>query len=103
MMSTLTCDIVDDEPLATELLANYIQKLGHLQLVYTSNDATMAYQHLMQQKVDLLFWDIQMPELTGMQLLKLLQDRFPVILTTAYVEYALEGVWTQSDRLSQTQ
>jgi DNA-binding LytR/AlgR family response regulator len=87
----ITCIAIDDEPLALELLTDYIGKLPYLQLVHTNTNAIEALQYMQQNKVDLLFLDIQMPELTGLQIMKIIQNNCRVILTTAYSEYALEG------------
>lgn len=90
-MKPLRCVAVDDEPWALALIEDYIHKTPFLELVYKSNSAIDALEFLQHAQVDLLFLDIQMPELTGMQLMKLSQNKVPVILTTAYSEYALEG------------
>jgi DNA-binding LytR/AlgR family response regulator len=87
----LTCLIVDDEPLARNLLTEYVRKVPYLQLVDTCSSPMTAIEVLRNKSVDLLFLDIQMPELTGITLLKVLQKKPLVILTTAYSEYALEG------------
>jgi DNA-binding LytR/AlgR family response regulator len=83
--------IVDDEPLAIDLLRRYIQSLPQLSLVGAFEDPIQAFEQLQQKKVDLLFLDIQMPGLSGLQLLKSLRYAPKVILTTAYREYAVEG------------
>ena len=90
-MKPIRCIAVDDEPWALALVEDYIKKIPFLELVYKSNSAIEALEYLKQAEVDLLFLDIQMPELTGMQFLKIAQNKIPVILTTAYSEYALEG------------
>lgn len=87
----LNCLIVDDEPLARKLIADYVQKMPGLHLVASCADALTAMEVLRNHKVDLMFLDIQMPELTGITLMKSLQKRPLVILTTAYSEYALQG------------
>jgi len=88
---TLTCIIVEDEPLARSLLENYIQKVPYLQLVQSFSDPLKALEFLRENTVDILFSDIQMPEITGITLLKILQKKPLIILTTAYSEFALEG------------
>jgi two-component system, LytTR family, response regulator len=88
---THTCIIVEDEPLARSLLENYIQKIPYLQLVQSFSDPLKALEFLRENTVDILFSDIQMPEITGITLLKILQKKPLIILTTAYSEYALEG------------
>jgi two-component system LytT family response regulator len=87
----LTCLIVDDEPLARQLLTEYVRKVPYLELVDVCADALAAMEVLRRQPVDLLFLDIQMPEITGLTLLKVLQQKPLVVLTTAYSEYALES------------
>ncbi len=87
----LTCVIVDDEPLARNLLTEYVRKVPYLQLLEACSSPLTAIHVLKNNAVDLLFLDIQMPELTGITLLKVLQKKPLVILTTAYSEYALEG------------
>ena len=86
-----SCIIVEDEPLARSLLENYIQKVPYLQLVQSFSDPLKALEFLRENTVDLLFSDIQMPEITGITLLKILQKKPLIILTTAYSEYAIEG------------
>lgn len=85
------CLIVDDEPLAVQLLKKHIEELGNMQLIGTCSNAIDASSYLMQNSVELLFLDIQMPRLTGIDFLKALKNPPPVILTTAHREYALDG------------
>lgn len=87
----LRCIAVDDEAYATRLLAAYIQKIPGLELAGTSTNPIEALQWVQEGRADLVFLDIQMPELTGLQFLRLCGNRCKVILTTAYPEYALEG------------
>ncbi|NOS91583.1 MAG: response regulator transcription factor [Cyclobacteriaceae bacterium] len=87
----IRCLIVDDEPYARKLLEEFIQKLPELTLVGTPADALSARSILSKQKVDVLFLDIQMPDLTGIDFLKSTAHRPLVIFTTAFAEYALEG------------
>jgi DNA-binding LytR/AlgR family response regulator len=87
----ITCLIVEDEPLARNLLTDYVKKVPSLELVDVCSSPLAAIEVLKQKKVDLLFLDIQMPEITGITLLKVLQKKPLVILTTAYSEYALES------------
>ena len=79
----LKCLVVDDEPLALEILESYIEKLTNLQLVQTCSNALDAFEVIQQQPIDLMFLDIQMPKLTGMEFLKGLSNPPAVILTTA--------------------
>jgi two-component system, LytTR family, response regulator len=88
---THTCIIVEDEPLARSLLENYIQKVPYLALIQSFSDPLKALEYLRENSVDILFSDIQMPEITGITLLKILQKKPLIILTTAYSEYAIEG------------
>jgi two-component system, LytTR family, response regulator len=88
---THTCIIVEDEPLARSLLENYIQKIPYLHLIQSFSDPLKALEFLRENTVDILFSDIQMPEITGITLLKILQKKPLIILTTAYSEYAIEG------------
>lgn len=87
----IRCLIVDDEPYARKLLEEFIQKLPELTLVGAAPDALSARLILSKQKVDVLFLDIQMPELTGIDFLKSTNHRPLVVFTTAFAEYALEG------------
>jgi|SRR6185503_8757653 len=87
----IRCIIVDDEPLAVALLADYVQKTPGLEVVLRTTHVLDALQAVQEDKGDLLFLDIQMPELTGIQFMKIIRRRCAVILTTAYTQYALEG------------
>jgi len=87
----LNCLIVEDEPLARKLMTDYVRKISYLNLVDACSSPLAAMEILRQQSIDLLFLDIQMPEITGISLLKALQKKPMVVLTTAYSEYALEG------------
>ncbi|MBX2915092.1 MAG: response regulator transcription factor [Cyclobacteriaceae bacterium] len=87
----LNCAIIDDEPLARNLLSDYVAKVPTLNLVQAFGNPLEALELLRTQPVDILFLDVQMPQLTGTSLLKILQHKPMVILTTAYSEYALEG------------
>jgi len=88
---THTCIIVEDEPLARSLMENYVQKVPYLHLVQSFSDPLKALEFLRENNVDILFSDIQMPEITGITLLKILLKKPLIILTTAYSEYAIEG------------
>lgn len=87
----LRCIIVEDEPLARNLLADYVRKVTYLELIEACSTPLRALEVLKNNTVDLMFLDIQMPEITGITLLKTLQKKPLVILTTAYSEYALES------------
>lgn len=90
-MTPYSCIIVEDEPLARNLLSAYISKVPRLELKQSFSNALDALEYLRENPVDVLFSDIQMPEVTGITLLKLLKTKPLIILTTAYSEYALEG------------
>jgi len=83
--------IVDDEPLATEVLEKYLLQFTQMELVGKCADAIQAFQLLQQKPVDLMFLDIKMPGIKGTDLLRSLKNPPKVIFTTAYSEYALEG------------
>lgn len=85
------CIVVDDEPLAVDILTSYVDKLDSLELVGSMNNAIEAFNFLAENEVDLIFLDIQMPKITGLDLLKNLSKKPQVIFTTAYREYALDG------------
>jgi two-component system LytT family response regulator len=87
----LTCIIIDDEPLALDVLSDYVSKVSFLQLVAVTSDPIGALKMVEDQKIDLVFLDIQMPQLTGIQFMKIVNGKTGFILTTAYSEYALEG------------
>ncbi len=87
----LACLIVEDEPLARNLMTEYVKKVPYLNLISACSSPLAAMEILRKERIDLLFLDIQMPEITGISLLKALQKKPLVILTTAYSEYALEG------------
>ncbi|MFL9482795.1 LytR/AlgR family response regulator transcription factor [Chitinophagaceae bacterium LWZ2-11] len=87
----IQCLIVDDEPPAREIIRRYIEEIPMLQFIGECSNAVQAMGVLQQQKVDLMFLDIRMPQLNGNELLKILKNPPKVILTTAYAEYALEG------------
>ncbi|WP_076381392.1 LytR/AlgR family response regulator transcription factor [Filimonas lacunae] len=91
MANSIKCMVIDDEPLAVKLLADYIRKTPGLELVYSTTKVLEALPVLEDGGIDLLFLDIQMPELTGLQLIKVLGPRCKVVLTTAYQEYALQS------------
>lgn len=86
-----TCLLVDDENLALRLLEDYVNKIPQLTIVGKCQNALSALQILQTQQIDILFLDIQMPDLTGIELIKILKNKPEIILTTAYAEHALEG------------
>lgn len=87
----LRCIAIDDEPPALVLIREYISKFPELQLLQTFDDAISGAEYLRQQPVDLLFIDINMPDITGLDLVRSLQERPLIIFTTAYKKFAHEG------------
>jgi two-component SAPR family response regulator len=87
----LRCLAIDDEPLALELLEDNIRQVPYLKLEGTCSNAFEALKFLQEQTVDLIFLDIQMPGLTGLQFIQSLTNRPMIILITAYEKFALEG------------
>jgi len=87
----LNCIIIDDEPLAADLLASYVKKTPYLNLVGTFNGAIDAIRVIREKSVDLCFLDIQMPELSGLELAKLLPEETKIVFTTAFSQYAVDG------------
>ena len=85
------CVIVDDEPLATELLRSYAEKTPFLEVVACCSGAVEALEVLNNQKIDLLFLDIRMPELTGIEFSKMISENYKIIFTTAHKEFAFDG------------
>ena len=96
---TLRALVVDDEPLAIDVVVNYLQRLG-IQDIQTCDNGIGAFGLLQHRSVDLLFLDIEMPQLAGFDLLKSLPQRPLVVITTAYRDYAVEGFeWEVLDYL----
>jgi DNA-binding LytR/AlgR family response regulator len=87
----MTCLIIDDEILAQDVIEHYISRVASLELHGKCNNALEAFAVLSRQEVDLIFLDIQMPEISGLDFIKLLKKPPKIILTTAYTEYALDG------------
>lgn len=87
----LKCIAIDDEPLALRQIAAYIDKIPYLELVARFNNALEAQQRLAAEKIDLIFVDINMPDLNGVDFVRGLVDRPMIVFTTAYSEYAIEG------------
>ena len=87
----IRCLIVEDEPLARQIISRYVQQVPTLQLTGECANAIQAFTFLQQQSVDLMFLDIRMPQLNGTDFLKALQNPPKVIFTTAYPDYALES------------
>ncbi len=87
----LSCFIIDDEPLAIEVIESHVSKIDGLEVKATFQNAVKAFQALRETEVDILFLDIQMPRLTGIEFLRMMKNPPKVVFTTAYREYALEG------------
>ena len=87
----IKCIVIDDEPLAREGIADYIAQIPFLMLIGTYRNVLEANQIFQQESVDLIYLDIEMPEITGIDFLKSRNSHSQVILTTAYREYAIEG------------
>jgi len=88
MIKTL---IVDDEPLAHDIIENYVNKIPDMEIIAKCDNAIDANQILQSQEVDLVFLDIQMPQMTGIELVKSLNNPPKIVFTTAYAEYAVDG------------
>src|SRR5690554_628388 len=91
MENPIRCMAVDDEPLALELLTEYIEETPELELIKTSLDPSSVKHAVEELGVDLLFLDVQMPGMTGIEVVKQIQDSCDIILTTAFPQYALDG------------
>ena len=87
----LNCALVDDEPLALDLLETYVRKTPFLNLVGKCSSAVAAMKELQEKTVDLLFLDIQMPELSGLEYSKMVNPETRIVFTTAFGQYALDG------------
>lgn len=90
-MNKFSCIIIEDEPLALERTKNYVEQIPFLHLSATFDNAIKGLAYLVSNEVDILFLDINMDELTGVELLESAKIRSQVIITTAYQEYALKG------------
>lgn len=90
-MEIIRCVIVDDKPLAVDILSDYVGKVPYLKLNFSTTNPLLALNEIMDNGADLVFLDIQMPQLNGVQFMKIVQGKCKVILTTAYPEYALDG------------
>ena len=87
----LNCVIIDDEPLALDLLESYVSKTPFLNLVGRYSSAVAAMKEISNKKVDLLFLDIQMPELDGLEFAKMVSEETRIVFTTAFSQYAVDG------------
>jgi DNA-binding LytR/AlgR family response regulator len=91
MSHQIKCIIIDDEPVAIEIIKDYVDKTNFLKLLETFREPLKAIEFLQRNKVDLIFLDINMPDISGMQFLNALQTKPLVIFTTAYSEFAVES------------
>ncbi|MGB0524004.1 MAG: LytR/AlgR family response regulator transcription factor, partial [Flammeovirgaceae bacterium] len=91
MSKMINCLVVDDEPLAAGLLEKHIQQFAQLHLVASCWNAIQAFEILKKERIDLIFLDIQMPGLNGIEFVKSLQNPPSIIFTTAYRDYAVES------------
>lgn len=91
MSEVIKCLIVDDEPLAVDIIKGYVEQVPQLELIGTCNDAMGAFKVINEQPVDLIFLDIEMPGINGISFIKSLANPPAVILTTAFREYAFES------------
>ena len=91
MAKIIQCIIVDDEPIAREILENHLQKINAINVVSTCKNAVEAFNEINANTVDLIFLDINMPEISGLSFAKSINKNIKVIFTTAYREYAVDG------------
>lgn len=91
MEKKIHCIIVDDEPVAREIVTSHVEKVPSLHLIKSCKNVVEAMEVLGKEKIDLIFLDINMPEISGLSLAKTIQNRCKVIFTTAYREYAIDG------------
>lgn len=91
MFDKVTCMVVDDEPMAREIISSFVGKIHNLELVATCKNVSEAFSILQKESIQLIFLDINMPEISGLSLAKSIQYKSQVIFTTAYREYAVEG------------
>src|SRR5688500_2414149 len=90
-MSMYNWLVIEDEPLAAEILQDYIDEIPDLHLIAVCRDVMSASGYLRSQKIDVLFVDIHLPKINGIDFVKTIQNQYKVILTTAYDQYAIEG------------
>ena len=90
MKKKINCIILDDEPFAVKLIADYASKIPQLKVLYADSDVFKAIEVLNTETVDLVFIDIQMPQLTGIELMQMFNQKHHFIITSAYSEYALD-------------
>ena len=91
MKNLIKCVVVDDEPMAREIMASYIAKIPNLELIKSCKSASEAILFLQENKADLFFLDINMPEISGLSLAKIINNKAQIIFTTADRDYAIDG------------
>jgi len=91
MDKKITCLIVDDEPEARDIIQNHLSKIDHVQVMGTCSNAIEAFNYINSHEIDLIFLDINMPEISGISFAKSINASIKIIFTTAYREYAIEG------------
>ena len=91
MIKTIQCIVVDDEPIAREIIEAHLQKIPVLKVVATCKNSIEAFNEINSKKVDLIFLDINMPEISGLSFAKSINKNIKIIFTTAYREYAIDG------------
>ncbi|SDW52843.1 two component transcriptional regulator, LytTR family [Lutibacter oricola] len=91
MSKIVNCIIVDDEPVAREILENHLQKVAAVNIIATCKNAVEAFNEINSNQIDLIFLDINMPEISGLSFAKSINKSIKVIFTTAYREYAIDG------------
>jgi DNA-binding LytR/AlgR family response regulator len=91
MINKLKCVVVDDEPMAREIMETYITKTPNLEIIASCKNASEAILFAQENEVDVFFLDINMPEITGLSLAKIIHKKAQIIFTTAYREYAIDG------------
>src|SRR5436309_222856 len=87
----IKCVAIDDEPLSLQLIEKYVSRFPALKMVHTFDDAISGAEYLRNNKIDLLFIDINMPDITGIDLVRALDEKPMTIFTTAYKKFAIEG------------
>ncbi len=90
-MSDLNCLIVEDEPLAAKIIEDYVAQIPGLKLKGICGDVFSANEKLRNEKIDIIFLDINLPKINGLEFLKTINNKYGIIITTAYHQYALEG------------
>jgi len=91
MSEKIHCIVVDDEPIARDIIESYLEKVQNIELIQSCKNVVEALQVLNRQSIDLIFLDINMPEISGLTLAKSVNNQTKIIFTTAYREYAVEG------------